>query len=207
MVSRQQLENKELVFTRFLKDRPKAFYILGVGSKSEWRRMNSTYPEAKLYGVEPHPETYSKLAPVFPGLLIDKAVTNNSEDLVKLYLNNRPDSSSIFPEVPNAVDVAYVKSLTLDELDELAEFPASVVLWMDIEGSELLALKGGIRLLASGRVDLINIELRDSPNIEGWPSSSAIDSLLTEFGYTLATKYLNQITHYDAIYTLRGSHQ
>src|SRR5207244_11987481 len=51
--------------------------------------------------------------------------------------------------------------ISWDRLDGMCGPFDRAVLWLDVEGSELRALRGAARLLARGAVDLVNVEVID----------------------------------------------
>jgi len=131
------------------------------------------------------------------------AITECGIGVVNLLCDSKfPDSSSLH-QLPshNGVSTQAVTT-TLDLFDELCGSGKDIVLWMDIEGSELAALKGGVSLLSSGRVKAINLEVRDNSECEDWPTAKEIHEFLTKFNYVKALKYLDQKTHYDVVYVL-----
>jgi len=182
---------------------PSAIYSIGAGNQlmSDWAFLAKQYPNAKLYGCEPHPATYKKIKPRFPGLLLPIALHHKSGKIT-LYLASSPGSSSVFhvPEVTDAGSIE-VDSWTLDMFDKRVGSSNNILLWMDIEGSELAALQGGHDLMKSGRVTCINLEVRSEPCTNGWPTDWNIHVFLSLWGYRRVQKYNYQKTHYDVIYT------
>ena len=75
--------------------------------------------------------------------------------------------------------------LPLDIVDELCGFPEDVFLWMDIEGSELLALKGAENLLASGRVKGVYLECTKEGTVRraGEPTRYELRDFLAKFNF------------------------
>lgn len=74
---------------------------------------------------------------------------------------------------------------------------------MDIEGYELKVLQSGRELLKSGRVDLLNLEVRPRWNgKEGGCTEGEIDDFLAQFGYQKVFVYNHypESRHHDAIY-------
>ena len=186
-------------------DGPGALYDIGVGPphKGEFRHYKNRFPKIELYGCEPNPVLFSKLLPMFQGKLIQTAISDQPE--VDLYMecdNHKTfGRSSIHPVKGLASNTLTCSALTLDEFDRQCGQPDNILLWMDIEGSELIALKTGEELLSSGRVRAINLEVRsDTRGHKEWPTAREIRTWLEERGWTLSDKYNNHKTHWDVIY-------
>ncbi|MDD3179541.1 MAG: FkbM family methyltransferase [Opitutaceae bacterium] len=67
-----------------------------------------------------------------------------------------------------------VPTVTLD--DYMTDNSPPDLLWLDVQGAELLALRGAVRMLA--RVKVIHLEIAFRPVFENQPLFSAIDALL-----------------------------
>lgn len=197
---------------QFIYTPPNAMYDIGVGPKSEWKVLSGHYPSMRLYGCEPHPVMYESLKKSFPGSLCQKAVSNCGQTAV---LHMPLDSSNLKRSMRGSLhrlktteEEIPVEVITLDQFDVWAGQPDRILLWMDIEGSELDALKSGPMLLASGRVKWINLEERkgteeelDERLVDGWCRPDEIKRFLEGHGYRPILHYNNQKTHWDVIYS------
>ena len=151
----------EQYICRFIKDPPAAMYDIGVGppSKAEWRWLKQRYPDMILWGTEPNEQVRAKLND-FPGDLSPYAIA--PAGIAQLHLpppDQNPGSASLFP-LPNTHDITSVPTISLDDFDEMARHPERILLWLDVEGSELNVLDSGPLLLNSKRVRWINLEVR-----------------------------------------------
>lgn len=198
-------ESMELVITKFIKllYPPRFLFDVGVGVKSEGRTLKMHYPKLRMIGVEPLAGILP--LPNFPGEVIGAAITSSTEP--KITINYNPDqtlNASVIRHPQHTHSIA-VPTMTLDELDRQCKFPRRCILWMDIEGSELDALRSGPRLLESGRVRWINLEeRREGCETPGWCSGKEIAELLAKYGYEKACEYNRHERHHDAIYIHRG---
>ena len=190
----------ETMICKFMRQRPRAMYDIGVGPKAEYLHLKNQYPNMRLYGCEPDPVQFPDLKEKFPGKLWNVAIAREA-GTVLLHQPGDCKQSSLF-EIRKGVKTVEVEAWTLDQFDEKAKKQTGVLLWMDIEGSELAALQSGPNLLTSGRVKWINLEVRDVPLVEGWPTAAQIGRFLWECGYTPIKEYNNQKTHRDVIYAL-----
>jgi FkbM family methyltransferase len=191
----------ERTICRFIGRPPNAMYDVGVGHKSEWRTLNEEYPEMRLFGCEPNPSQFVRLKGTFPGVLFPVAL-GDVPGVANLYSpaqSTNPGAASLY-DVSGSDPIATVSVWTLDRFDELAGSPERILLWMDIEGSELAALRGGVSLLRSGRIRWINLEVRSKPPAAMWPADHEIERFLEEFGYYKVQEYNDHQTHRDAIF-------
>lgn len=196
----------ESVVCRFVRGgAPGALYDLGVGPKTEWRTLSRKYPTMRCFGCEPLPSQYEQLIQAgFPGPLAQVAIGDREGTQLLHYSPTDVKVASLFP-VPYAAATCEVKVWTLDRFDENMGQPDRILLWMDIEGSELAALRGGPRLLASGRVRWINLEERRNGHqpAEGWCDPKELHAYLTGSGFVRVADYNRHPTHQDAIYVLK----
>lgn len=86
------------------------------------------------------------------------------------------------------------KTVITRRLDEYKVWEQNrIILWLDLEGWEYNALLGADRLLRSGRVELINVEVRYS--LDGRsdvPSNEDLRALLTGYGYEHCVTWFRQ---------------
>lgn len=197
-----QQQKYESVVCRFIRGAPQALYDIGVGPKTEWRTLARKYPAMRVFGCEPHPAQYAKLLGAkFPGPLANVAI-GEAEGVVTLhYATHDPKVASLFA-VPYTNASCEVKVWSLDRFDANMGEPDRILLWLDIEGSELSALRSGPRLLASGRVRWINVEERRDGHCPaaGWCDPKELRAFLADRGYVRAADYNRHPTHQDAIY-------
>jgi len=176
-----------------------AMYLIGVGPKTEWVEYKRRYPKGHLFGCEPHPESYEKMKSSFTGTLFNEAIDEVAGE-VDFYPAEVPMQSSFFKFKASKGHPIKVSAITLDQFDLKCGKQDNILLWMDIEGAELRALKGGKALLESGRVKVINLEITDIPKAAGWCTLSELTDLLKGYGYRVLRTYNEQRTHRDIIY-------
>jgi len=199
-MGRQQ--QHEAAICRFIRGVPDALYDIGVGHKTEWHTLSQRYPTMKVFGCEPHPGQHATLLKKgFPGQLARVAIGQDEGTAVLHVPSKDLMCCSLFP-VPYADDSCEVEVWTLDRFDEHAGQPDRILLWIDIEGSELAAFRSGGRLLQSGRVRWINLEERRDGHCPaaGWADPQMVHGCLTGYGYVRVASYNRHSTHQDAIY-------
>ena len=198
----KQQRRHESFVCRFIDGEPGALYDIGVGPKTEWKTLSEKYPGMKVFGCEPLPHRYEKLAANgFPGPLENVAI-GEGEGVMPIYFHTQRRQIASMFAVRAANATHNVEVWTLDRFDEHMGKPDRILLWMDIEGSELTALRSGKELLASGRVHWINVEERLSGEMPapGWCKPEDLHDYLTQSGFERAAEYNNHRTHQDAVY-------
>lgn len=198
-------EERESTVTRYIKGSPNYFWDIGVGPKTEYLTLKKIYPDMRCIGLEPREKMFNDLKNKFPGLLLPYAVSDKKGP-VELHINNNIEEASgiISSIIRNKKNSYEVPAITLDEIDSYLSQPDNILLWMDIEGAELIALKGGKKILKSGRIKWINLEARDEwcAKRDGVVSIKEIKKYLNNFGYleVLRYPYPRESGHFDSIF-------
>jgi FkbM family methyltransferase len=193
----------ETYISRFLdKNLSWSLYDIGVGPKTEYFSLSNVIPKLKVFGTEPDPRQFKYLKDNFNkirGVLLNYAVSDEPIHTKEMFLF--PTDLKISGFIRKSKLKIDVKITSLDNLDTIFEFQKRIILWMDIEGYELKALKSGQNLLKSGRVKFINLEVRKEKT-EFFPTKEEIDIFLINFNYTKLKDYNFHSTHHDTIYKL-----
>lgn len=177
---------------------PTAFYNIGVGRKTEAETMREVFPNIHLHGCEPHESIFKDLSTEGIWTTPNSTIHNVAiakEPVLDFYesLDNDMRSSAVEGYSPNAkVRRVNVNAVTLDQFDDMAGNPDGIILWMDIEGYEFIALETGPKLLASRRVIAINLE-------ERIPRGHKIQRMLSKYGYHMHLEYNHQFLDVDKI--------
>lgn len=195
-------EQYEAMIAKFIRGAPLALYDIGMGLKSEWRTLQKLYPRLKVFGCEPHPATYqSLLRDGFSGTLAKVAIGEQEGKTTLFDIVSDAKRASLLP-LWESVRHIPTDVWTLDRFDREMGRQDRILLWMDIEGSELPALRSGIELLDSGRVRWIKLEecRNGDCSAAGWTDPAELHSYLTRHGFVRAADYNRHPTHQDAIY-------
>lgn len=199
-------KRNELYITRFINAAPIALYDIGVGPKTEWKHLGEHYPEMRLYGIEANPDMCVRIVEAgFSGVLLNKAVFDRPGSLeLKVYRDDGLDASLLSIDKRPVSKIHLIDCITLDEADTLFGCQQNILLWMDIEGAELSALKSAPNLMKSKRVNWINLEVRENPPWVGGCTASEINAFLVDHGYRKVVEYNRHphIGHFDVIYSL-----
>lgn len=163
-------------------DVKKLFIDAGVGTpKSEaWGREK----DFTIIGFEPGADRYNSLKDVYPGKLLNVAVSDKDGEIdcwespkwgMMLFDHN------IFLPVKENFKRVKKKTIKIDNLDWRGF--DEIHIWADIEGSELLMLKGATEMLSSGKVKWINLEIRVYALTKDWPTAVQIYGFLDKYGF------------------------
>ena len=144
----------------------KLFIDVGVGrpNSEAWGREK----EFTIIGLEPSAKRYQNLKDVYPGKLLYLAVSDEDGE-VDCWEDPEEDGVSFFMTEANLsknFKKVKKKAIKLDSLD-WKNFD-EIHIWADIEGAELLMLKGATEMLSSGKVKWINLEKRKNDTAEVW---------------------------------------
>lgn len=188
---RRRSGNAVVEYCQLMDWKPDAVVLVGVGGRhDEVHVMKEAWPDIHLFGFEPHPKTYDKIIDLFPGKLYRKAVSNYS-GYATLYCNMKLQDglASLYPRESTGSKFS-VNTVTLDDVSALklsneVRSGRKCLLWLDCEGSELDALKGG-KLFIDGCVGVINVEMTGRPRDSGWPRPEEVHRWLVDRNFLQA---------------------
>jgi FkbM family methyltransferase len=186
-----------------LDDKPSFLFNIGVGQlpHNEAAQFKRRFPEIKVVGVEPQTASYMEQKDNYCGTLLPIGITDKP-GIYKLYLTEDKGNSSLLKKLdsfrPKVIGHEMIYCTPLDRLDEACGHPDNVFLWMDIEGNEFNALRGGEDLLFSGRLKWIMLELTRQCRREGDDNRPEILDLLEKAGFEVHSSY-DSCRYYDNI--------
>jgi FkbM family methyltransferase len=172
-----QAESFVFLLKKIFKKDIKFLFELGARDCNESIYFANSLPNANIYSFECNPDTLKacrdKVARVRNLTLVESAVSEvdgevsfykiNTEKTETTWKNGNPGASSLFQssgkyEVENYVqDEVKVKSSRLDTFLKEKQIERIDALWMDIQGSELSALKGLGEYIT--KVSIIHLEV------------------------------------------------
>ena len=202
-------EKKETYICRFMnRHMIESFYIIGVGPKTEYITIPKVYQKnLNLYGTEPVIEIINLIDKDFKGSLLNFAIDEKSgqKDFF-ISQKNIENSGFSIPDNQKNGFIRKIETVTLDWFDCHFSKPDNILLWMDIEGWELRALKSGKDLIKSGRCKLINLEVRNKRTHKDACIYNEIHEFMinNNFQFLSAYNYVfndnGQLHHFDVIY-------
>ena len=160
--------------------------------------LSHLYPKCKVISIEASPTIFEKLKlncqlnNLLPGsnlVLLNKAVSDKDGTRVEFYEKHSMStmskefltsiSSKIITNKDDELHKEIVKTVTIDNLAETANINEISFLKIDVEGAEVLVLKGAINILTEKKVRNMIIEYHSFENYD-----YAV-KLLDEIGYTI----------------------
>ncbi len=200
---------------KHVKTTPRTLFNIGVGPKPHWecKEFKKLWPKIRIVGLEPNVDTFKDRLTDYPGELYPWAVWSTScIKAIKAVIRFPGRSSLLNPhnewegkpnfEVGKTCKKTLVSCITLDQLDKALNYPKDIFLWMDIEGSELEALKGGHNLLRSGRVKWIDMEIGHQTRRVDEPSENSIGEFLRTYQFDFECKYNSGRVLHNSLYVL-----
>lgn len=173
----------------FVIQEPEWLILGGPSDGDEAQCAKKLWPNINIIGVEPileciqwqYANGWSRNALLLPFALSNvcgRATINVPREGIR--------AASLMPDRPGISQA--VTTITIDKLDrEYGPFNKSIF-WLDIEGYEYEALQGASRVIASGVVDLINVEiLHRRPEV-----ADSIEEFLTDYGFSLVHTWNDQ---------------
>jgi FkbM family methyltransferase len=161
------------------------------------------FPGATVYSFEPTPESFAKLGrradddPRIVPLrmaLADRAGSRkffrNAADVTNSLLPPHADAGELVgDELIAPVSEIDVEATTLDDFCGERGLGAIDVLKLDLQGAELMALRGAAGLLARGAIGLVYAEILFAPSYEDQPCFGEIHDYLAGHDYALYHLY------------------
>lgn len=192
---------------------------LGARDCRETIMFNNRYPAARIYTFECNPDKLPECRQRVSGIanikLIEKAVTDkvgtitfhqiDVEKTETAWVDGNPGASSLYKSSGKYTHEKYVqRPIDVEATTLKAELPALGVkevdlLWMDIQGAELSALKGMGDMLKD--VSLIHSEVEFIEMYEGQPLFWEVKNYLNQQGFKLVTfTTFNKNTAADGVF-------
>jgi FkbM family methyltransferase len=135
-------------------------------------------------------------------------ISDKDNEDVNFNVSNNYASSSILPlgthtvEHPHIHYIGYIptKTITVDTFLQKNNLdPNKYNLWnIDIQGADLLALKGGVNALKYA--DVLYLEVNEKELYEGCPNVREIDDFVSQYGFTRVLTEMTKHGWGDAIY-------
>lgn len=196
---------------RLLHGRPvRVVFDVGANTGQTARKYRSLYPGATVYSFEPFADSFAALSAAFAGddavkprrLAVADAVGTrtfyvNAANVTNSLLPAADGSAAraIGPELQNVSSVE-VETTTVDDFCAAEAVGAIDVLKFDIQGGELIALKGAQGMLARRAIRLVYTEVWFTDAYKGQAHFIDLAAFLRDRGYALHGLYdLHHVEH------------
>lgn len=179
--------------------------VLDVGANVgyETDRFLRAFPDAVVHAFEPTPATFERLRAAYDGhprVRLHAAAVSDAAGVAAFRVDNRVFAGGansllehgdrfLADQAHAAYTTVSVPTVRLDDVCAAAGVGHVDLLKLDVEGAELLALRGAAGLLRSSAIDVINTEVRSLPDYEGQPLLEDLLEHLGGFGYRLFNLY------------------
>ncbi len=179
---------------------PDLVCLVGVGIRfSEVECMTEAWGDFELYGFEPHPDTFKAVNETFPGRLYPYAVSDRINGQTLYSKSKHKDGASLFPKIIEKDRLECreydIQTVTLDYIFDRASGKLRKnqkgLLWLDCEGCEESALKGGKHFINES-ISVINVEMTGKPRGEGWCRPVDVHKKLVEYGFLQGWSHTNR---------------
>jgi FkbM family methyltransferase len=179
-------------------------------------RYSRLFPGAIIHSFEPYPESYYYLQQRADGndrIKPQQMAVTDRIGTVDFNISSSSQTNSLLDwqvEGRAYTSVVKVESTTLDAYCERAAIEKIDILKLDIEGSEIAALRGARNLLEEGRVKLIYLEWTMVRPRVGQATLSELMAFLSDYNFLLFNLYneavssLGQLQAGDAIFLSRS---
>jgi FkbM family methyltransferase len=170
-----------------------AIFIVGGYLGHEIPRLLRANPNAKITVFEPSQRYGSQLTRRFlanPRVQVERCAIADREGEMEFHETSLRGSGSLLPLGKLAMESYRARPaekfmVPCITLDAYAKGASLDCLWIDVQGAELLVLKGAERLLPNVRSIFVEVSIR--PELyRGSATFAEIDSLLRGFGFQLA---------------------
>ena len=165
-------------------------------------KYRQLFPNSIIYCFEPFPDSFEVLKNRFSCdskiKLIPAAVSEVSGQR-KFFVNYRSATNSLlprpftlrkyYPEDAGPKTEIQVPVLSIDDFVSTKKIKKIDVLKLDIQGGELMALKGAIQTLKKGNASLVYLEIMFVPHYENMPLFYELWNFLETHQYTLFDIY------------------
>lgn len=188
-------------FKEIFGDRKLVIFDVGANRGHTIDTFLGLFPDSKVIAFEPYPPLAKEILMKYkdrPNVTIDPSGISDKKGELLFYVNKSVDTSSFLPSqltgLTSDPQVKNVEQITVPVKtieDSCAEnhIDHIHILKLDIQGSELKALKGAERLLADKKIDLVYTEAYFIQQYVDQPLFTDIAAYLLSYGYQLQDIY------------------
>lgn len=155
------------------------------------------FPGAVIHSFEPFADTFAELENIYAGddhVRPHRLAVTDSSGTGNFHVNRSPFTNSLLSATEEGdeyqnIAVVAVTTTTLDDFCTLQEIEEIDILKMDIQGTELMALKGAAEKLRRASVSLIYTEVLFAPLYDGQAQFYEVGEFFSRYGYVLYGLY------------------
>lgn len=201
-LSKGDFKNNEIdVIESFYRDSKIVIYDIGANRGVMIEEYLKHFPECNIHAFEAYPQFAESLSlqyERFENVTINRHGISNTEGHLLLNVNKSIDTSSFLSSQKTGLNsdsqvqtetIVTVPVTTLDTYAKSNNHVKVHLLKLDIQGSELNALKGAENLLRENKIDFIFCETYFIQQYLMQPSFFDISNYLLSFGYVLQDIY------------------
>jgi len=194
-------ENAFDVQQKLMQNAPKVIFDIGANRGDTAIKYSNIFPTAKIYAFEPFEETFNKLkdnVKDYPNINIYNFAIADTIGETVFYSNKNEDTNSILSsskiglssdEQVKTIGQTIINTDTIDTFCLSHKIHKIDILKMDIQGAELMALKGANKILAEKNIGLIYTETYFRRQYNNQPLFHEISKFLDDNGYYLQDVY------------------
>lgn len=183
---------------------PLVIFDVGANVGATVRRYASLFPNSIIHAFEPLPDTFAQLQGAVrdePRIHAHDLALADSDGRRVFYVNKRSETNSLLrvaesynqkyanSDATQPVGEVTVRTTTIDSFCAQGGIEHIDILKLDIQGGELMALRGAGGMLGRVGVDLIYSEILFAKTYEGQAYFHQLSAYLTELGYVLLDLY------------------
>jgi FkbM family methyltransferase len=183
--------------------RERALIIVDAGAQDGGTTAEylDSFPACRVIALEPervnHATAERRLAPFGDRVELVRAGLSDSNDGAPFHMTSHSGAHSLleigdmryYDEPVGILALQRIETITLDRLCAARAIDVLDILKMDIQGGELMALRGAEGMLAQGAIRLIALEVLFQPLYRRQPSFWDLQQHLQRFGYAFQGLY------------------
>ncbi len=159
------------------------------------------FPRAQIFAFEPDSKNYAAAHKALAGYRqrcsLNRIALCDTNGTADFHVNSHSGTHSLLPigakeywaGPAHEVQTVPVRAQTIDSFAEERGIVRIDILKMDIQGAELMALKGARRLLEQSHISLLALEVEFTPLYHDQPLFWDICAFLYQFGYSFFKLY------------------
>ncbi len=203
---------------------PVIIFDVGAHVGKVTKKYRHTFPNAHIHAFEPFDKSYDELnnlATHDANLTVNQLALTDHIGTEILHINRSSATNSLLQtdkrgadfwerDLIETYDHVHVETITINSYCHQHKIDQIDILKLDIQGSELAALKGAETLLKRGSITLVYTEALIAPTYKNQTSFHDLISYLKKYGLELFNVYdmhyrQNQLIQLDAIFMLQDA--